>query len=307
MKKLKVAYFGTPDFSVPALELLYNHSQVELVSVISMPDRKAGRGYQIKSPEVIEFAKTHKIPFFQTQNINQEQAFLASLDDVDVFVVLAFAQFLNDKVLAIPKRGAFNIHTSLLPKYRGAAPIQYALLNGDTITGVSIQKMVKKMDAGDIACSHELSIGDSETGGQLYTRLKFQAALCLNDFISNLIKNQIEFSPQDETQVSFAPTLTRDDGKIDFHKPAETIRNQVRALSPWPGTYCELNGKRLKVFEISVEQKKLAPGELDISSGEILVGTLTQTVRLAEVQLEGKKRSSDRQLLNGIKTEVKLR
>lgn len=307
MKQFKVAFFGTPDFSVPALDLLNNHANIDLKFVISMPDRKAGRGYQVKSPEVIEYAKENKISFFQTPNINNESEFLAKLKEIDLFIVLAFAQFLKDDVLNIPKLGSFNIHTSLLPKYRGAAPIQYALLNGDASTGVSIQKMIKKMDAGDIVHGHPVTISPNETGGQLYTRLKFQAALGLSDFIEKLALDKVEYVKQDESQVSFAPTLKREDGKLNFKdKTFSEIHNQVRALYPWPGTYCLLNEKRLKVFRIEKSSFKVSPGETSVKNGELIVGIKDGSIRLCDIQLEGKKRSSDRELLNGLKTEVTL-
>lgn len=307
MKKLRVVYFGTPDFSVPSLDLLANHPCVDLKYVVSMPDRKAGRGYKLKSPEIIEYAKEKKIPYFQTSNINQEKDFLTQLGEVDVFIVLAFAQFLSEPVLNLPLKGSFNIHTSLLPKYRGAAPIQYALLNGDQETGVSIQKMVKKMDAGDIGHSHPISISPYETGGQLYTKLKYQAALALNDFLEKLLNDNIQFHSQDESLVSFAPTLKREDGKLEFsQKTFVEINNQVRALYPWPGTYCLLNEKRLKVFGVEKSSFKVSPGEAQTKNGELIIGLKDGAIRLVDIQLEGKKRSSDRELLNGLKTEIKI-
>lgn len=307
MKKLNIVFFGTPDFSVPSLEILANHPHINIKHVISMPDRKAGRGMELKSPEVIDYAKQHKIPFFQTENINKEGEFIKTLESekIDAFIVLAFAQFLGAKVLSLPNLGCFNIHTSLLPKYRGAAPIQYALLNGDSSTGVSIQRMVKKMDAGDLGWSHEVTINDGETGGQLYTRLKFQAALALNDFVYALKNNSVTYEKQDESQVSFAPTLKREDGFLDFkNQKFETILNKVCALYPWPGTYCFLDKKRMKVFSISKSSSKLAPGEINIKNSHLLVGCLDQTVRLNQIQLEGKKACSDIELLNGLKNDI---
>lgn len=306
MKKLNVVYLGTPDFSVPALDLLFNHPGINLSYVISMPDRPAGRGHQLKSPEVIEFAKANKIPFFQTENINKETEFLANLEtqNIDVIIVLAFAQFLGSKILNMSKLGCFNIHTSLLPKYRGAAPIQYALLNGDHSTGVSIQKMVKKMDAGDVCWSHPVTINPQETGGQLYTRLKYQAALALNDFINALMENNLVYTAQDESLVSFAPTLKREDGLLDFaNKTFDQLHNQIRALYPWPGTYCYLGNKRLKVFHIEKSAQSLASGKTLVKHKELFIGCLDATVRLCEIQLEGKKRGSDTELLNGFKEE----
>lgn len=309
MKKFRVAYCGTPDFSVPTLDLLSNHPLIELVKVISMPDRPAGRGMEMKSPEVIEFAKTKKIPFFQTENINREPEMLKELKslDLDFLVVLAFAQFLGSDMLNMGKLGCFNIHTSILPKYRGAAPIQYALMNGDTETGVSIQKMVKKMDAGDLVHFHTVAIAPTETGGQLYTRLKFQAALAMNDFITKIDKSEITYTSQDENQVSFAPTLKKEDGLLHFHENSmEQILNLIRALDPWPGTYCFLNGKRLKVLAAEKYHKIITPGKSENDMGSLIVGCLDGTLRLTEIQLEGKKACSDRELLNGIKAEIIL-
>jgi methionyl-tRNA formyltransferase len=309
MKKLRVVFCGTPEFSVPTLDLLFNHPQIELLKVISMPDRPAGRGMEMKSPEVIEFAKKNKIPFVQTENINKELELINELKTLhlDFVVVLAFAQFLGTDMLNVAKLGCFNIHTSLLPKYRGAAPIQYALLNGDDETGVSIQKMVKKMDAGDLVLSHKVSISSTETTGLLYTRLKFQAALSLNDFIQNILADKVTFTKQDESLVTIAPTLTKELGHLKFEtKTVKEILNLIRALDPWPGTFCFLNGKRLKILEAEKYHGKIAPGKSLNDLGSLAVGCLDGAIRLAMVQLEGKKPCSDKELLNGIKSEIHL-
>jgi methionyl-tRNA formyltransferase len=309
MKKFRVAFCGTPDFAVPTLDLLSNHPHIDVAKVISMPDRPAGRGMELKSPEVIEFAKLKKIPFFQTENINLDPSKIKELKnlELDFVVVLAFAQFLGKEMLTMGKLGCFNIHTSILPKYRGAAPIQYALLNGETETGVSIQKMVKKMDAGDLVHTHTLKIAPTENGGQLYTRLKFQAALAMNDFIHKLINNEVSYTSQDESEVSFAPTLKKEDGALKFkeHKTFQ-ILNLVRAFDPWPGTYCFLNGKRMKVLEAQLYHAKLPPGTARNDMGALVVGCVDGALRLTQVQLEGKKTCSDRELLNGIKSEITL-
>lgn len=309
MRKLRIGFCGTPEFAVPTLDMLSTHPHVEVVTVISMPDRPAGRGMELKSPEVIEFAREKKLPYFQTENLNKEPELLNKLKaaNLDFIVVLAFAQFLGEEVLKLPRLGCFNIHTSILPKYRGAAPIQYALLNGDESTGVSIQKMVKKMDAGDLVHFHEVAIAPTETGGQLYTRLKFQAALAMNDLILKVLENKLTYTAQDESQVSFAPTLKKEDGLLDFaHKTTEQILNQIRALTPWPGTYCFLNGKRLKVIEAEIYHGRFAPGKSANDMGSLVVGCLNGTLRLSQVQLEGKKQCSDGELLNGIKSDIQI-
>ena len=307
MKKLNIIFCGTPDFSVPSLEILHNHPLVNLSHIITMPDRPAGRGQNLQSPPVAEFAKNNKISLIQTENINKEEDFLKKLENekIDLIVVLAFAQFLGKKVLELPISGCFNIHTSLLPKYRGAAPIQYALLNGDKETGVSIQRMVKAMDAGDLVLSHPLKVNVNETGGQLYTRLKFQAALSLNELIHDFIEDKITYTGQDHESATFAPTLKKEDGYLNFYeRSCDSIHNQVRALIPWPGTWCKLNGKRLKVYSVEKSLKTIACGSVDTTQGNLLVGCIDGTLRLIDVQLEGKKRCTDTSLLNGLKNST---
>lgn len=302
MTKLRCVFMGTPEFSVPTLHMLNKHPEIELVSVISMPDRKKGRGQKLQSPEVIEYAKENQISYFQTTNINKEEDYLESLKNIDIIIVLAFAQFLGSKILNLPKIGCFNIHTSILPKYRGAAPIQYALLNGDKETGVSIQKMVKKMDAGDIVAFREVTIAQNETGGSLHDKLKEEAAICLNEFVDIILKNEIIYTPQSEEDVTFAPTLKKDDGYLNFKElDFENCFNKVRALFPWPGTYCYLNGKRLKILSIEKDSQKIAPGSISTKLNTLSVGCIDGSVRLSQVQLEGKKICSDFELLNGFR------
>jgi methionyl-tRNA formyltransferase len=306
MQKLNVVFCGTPDFSLPALELLHQHPHINLVGVITMPDRPAGRGQELKAPPVADYAKTHKLSLYQVENINREDDILNELETkkIDFILVLAFAQFLGSRILNMPRLGCFNIHTSILPKYRGAAPIQYALLNGDKSTGVSIQKMVKEMDAGDLVHFHELKISETETGGQLYARLKFQAALSTNTLIENILNNSLTYTKQNPDEVSFAPTLKKEDGFLDFtNSTIAKIKNQIRALDPWPGTYCLLNQQRLKVFAVEILDKNINPGKTSCDFGQLLVGTLDGTLRLLSVQLEGKKICSDQELLNGLKNK----
>ena len=305
-KKLNVVFCGTPDFSVPTLAELFNNPAINLVAVITMPDRPAGRGQELKSPPVAEFAKAHNVRLFQVENINRDLLALEELEklDIDFFLVLAFAQFLGSRVLTMPKIGCFNIHTSILPKYRGAAPIQYALLNGDTSTGVSIQKMVKEMDAGDLVHFDEINIGSDENGECLYNRLKQQSALSTKLLIDKIVDNKIIYTPQDPKGVSFAPTLKKEDGLLNFKdSDFKKIHNQVRALDPWPGTYCYLNTLRLKVFSIEKLQRSLRPGETSIEHGFLSVGLTDCSIRLSKVQLEGKKVCSDTELLNGLKNK----
>lgn len=305
-KKLNVVFCGTPDFSVPTLEELHRNPEVNLLGVVTMPDRPAGRGQELKAPPVAEFAKAHNIPLYQVENINRAPEVLEELEklDLDFILVLAFAQFLGSRVLNMPKLGCFNIHTSILPKYRGAAPIQYALLNGDTSTGVSIQKMVKEMDAGDLVHFDEVAIAPEETGESLYNKLKMKAAVSTSALIEKIQNNKIVYTPQDPAGVSFAPTIKKEDGFLNFKESDfNKIKNQIKAFDPWPGTYCFLNNMRLKVFEIEKLPRSLKPGETSIDHGHLSVGTKDGAIRLAKVQLEGKKVCSDTELLNGLKNK----
>ncbi len=305
-QKLNVVYCGTPDFSVPTLMELFNNPAINLVGVITMPDRPAGRGQELKSPPVADFAKANNIKLFQVENINREPAILEELEGmkIDFILVLAFAQFLGSRILNMPRLGCFNIHTSILPKYRGAAPIQYALLNGDTSTGVSIQKMVKEMDAGDLVHFDEINIAPDENGESLYNRLKNQAAISTKALIEKIQNDKLVYTPQDPAGVSFAPTLKKEDGLLDFkNSDYKKIYNQIRALDPWPGTYCFLNGQRLKVFSIEKLQRTLRPGETSIEHGHLSVGLSDASIRLSSIQLEGKKVCTDTELLNGLKNK----
>lgn len=306
MKKMNIVFCGTPDFAVPTLELLHQHPYVNIVAIITMPDRPAGRGQGLKSPPIAEYAKLHKLPLYQVENINREEIILDELSSkkIDFFLVLAFSQFLGSRILNLPKFGCFNIHTSILPKYRGAAPIQYALLNGDSTTGVSIQKMVKEMDAGDLVHFHEIAIAEYETCSLLYTRLKFQAALSTNTLLDDILKNKLTLTKQDINMVTFAPTLKKEDGFLNFKESTIIkIQNQIKAFDPWPGTYCFLNAQRLKIFEIEKLQRKLMPGETSIEHGHLAIGVLDGVIRLSSVQVEGKKICSDTELLNGLKNK----
>lgn len=309
MKELRTVFLGTPDFSVPTLKSLYQNPNIDLIHVISMPDRPAGRGQNLKSPPVIEFAKQNNIVFSQTENINKDQKLLTILQDmeIDIIIVLAFAQFLGTKILEMPRIAPFNIHTSLLPKYRGAAPIQYALLNGDNKTGVSIQRMVKKMDAGDLVHSVSVDIQPNETGGELWSKLQDLAAEACTQFIDKVVHDEIEYLPQNEEDVSFAPTIEKKDGLIDFNQLTfKEIQNKIRAFDPWPGTYFFLDNKRVKLFAIEKCSIELEPGESKIIEANLCVGTKSDSLKIAEIQFEGKSRSSFRDFLNGYRGEMKL-
>jgi methionyl-tRNA formyltransferase len=307
MSAFRTVFMGTPDICSEVLAELNKNPKIDLVQVISMPDRPAGRGHKLKSPEVIDFARDNNIAFYQTDNINRDLKTLQNLGEIDLIIVFAFAQFLNDQILNYPKLGCFNIHTSLLPKYRGAAPIQYAILNGDSITGVSIQRMVKKMDAGDIAQLLEIKIEDNETSESLYNKLKSLSATCLNQLVENLPLSESDFIVQDESQVSFAPTIKKSQGHIIFEKVSYTqIDRKLRAFTPWPGIFCFINGKRAKILEVEESLFSIEPGVIKIQDNSICVGCLNGAIRLKKLHIEGKKPAMDTELINGYQNGIEL-
>jgi methionyl-tRNA formyltransferase len=302
-RPLKCLFMGTPDFAVPALEILANHPSIELSLVISMPSRPKGRGQEINDPPVITFCKEQKISFMQSENINKDEKLIQECKNIapDFIIVLAFAQFLNDQWLNLAKNGCFNIHTSLLPRWRGAAPITYALLHGDQVTGVSIQKMVKKMDAGDICQKMDITIREHETGGSLYARLKFAAALTLEQFILNLVNNSLSYEQQDEKEITFAKTLTREEGECHFAlKSALEIERRARALYPWPGTYFFIKGKRVKIHHLIIPKAldSIDPGKILIKNDAIYIGCEKGAVQLLFLQSEGKKKMNAQQFIH---------
>jgi len=300
---------GTPQFSIPTLEALRLSDLVDLVAVVTMPDRPAGRGKQLQSPAVAEYAKLHSIRLFQELNINKSQEFLSFCKTTkpDVFIVLSFAQFLSQKTLDIPRLGCFNIHTSLLPKYRGAAPIHYALKNGDLETGVSIQRMVKKMDAGDLCLSLPVKILKDDDIVSLSNKLSQLSAESMTVFLNQLVHNSLKFASQDENAVSIAPEIGKEEGLVHFQKQSATeIINLYRAYKLWPSLFYYHQGTRYKIAELALEEQSssgLAPGLVDLNSGRLLIGTAKGAVEILQIQPEGKKAISIKDYMNGLKSK----
>lgn len=286
---------------------------VDLITVITMPDRKSGRGQKRTQPPIAKFCEDYKLPCFQTKNINDENDFLNFLKTrkIDLIVVLAFSQFFSSDLIDLPRIGCFNIHTSLLPKWRGAAPIQYALLRGEERTGITILRMTLKMDAGDLVLQDELPIKSFETSTMLTLRLKFKAIETLDKFFVLLENDKITYTPQDLSKISYAPSIDKKDGMIDFkNETAARIVDRVRAFHLKPGSYCLLSSKkRLKILEaIPFVGMSLEPGVFDTSLGFLLVGTADKgLLRLSCIQLEGRKKTSDQDFINGLqKSPLKL-
>jgi len=298
----RIIFFGTPDFAIPSLRGLLE-GRDEVVAVVTQPDRSKGRGRKVIPPPVKEFALQKEITPFQPEKVKEEwfQDILKGLHP-DLFVVVAFGQILPRSVLIIPKYGGINLHASLLPKYRGAAPIAWAILNGEKVTGVSTMMMDEGMDTGEILLQAEVPIGEEETAETLHDKLASLGAQLLMETLEKMKKGDLCPIPQDHSKATFAPPLKKEDGWIDWKKEAEKISRQVRAFNPWPGAFTEWSGHLLKIFlgEVRHGTPKGETGEvLWVGSDFIEVETGKGSFLIKEVQLEGKRRMGVRDFLSG--------
>ncbi|QNM93843.1 methionyl-tRNA formyltransferase [Mycoplasma sp. Pen4] len=242
---MKIVLAGTPEFAVPAFrEVIENF---EVVAIISQPDRPANRGYKVIPTPVSLLAKEYNIPLFQPNKISEVYDELAKLD-FGIFLTCAFGQFIPNKILALPKKAAINIHGSLLPKYRGAAPIQYSLLNGDKQTGLSLIYMIDKMDAGNILKTAAIDIEETDTSDTLFAKLSALAASKITSWLHDVETNNIDNIIQDEEQVVLSPKLLKENAFLDPNSTREEAFNKIRAFSSNPGAYTFVNDKRLKVY-----------------------------------------------------------
>ncbi|MBP9674934.1 MAG: methionyl-tRNA formyltransferase [Bacteriovoracaceae bacterium] len=309
MEKIKIIFCGTPALCLPTLNMLVKNPLVDLLMIITPPDKPAGRKLILTPPATAEFAKKNNIPLRQTGHIASDINLISEIRHLspDIILVFAFSGFLSEEILNLPKLGCFNIHTSLLPKYRGAAPIQYALLRGDHITGISIQKMVKKMDAGDIALKEEITIAPSDNLESLSLKFEDVCASTAFKFLAQLHTKNISLTKQDEDQVTFAPSLKKEQGFLDFkNNEIKNLINQVRALNPWPGTYFLSQGKKIKVLQLEESPEDVPCGKVETHKHKILVGCKKGTLRLLQVQAEGKKPCKDSEFLKGLREPIIL-
>ncbi len=298
----RIIFFGTPAFAVPSLKSLLQGPD-EVAAVVTQPDRGKGRGQKVTYSPVKEVALEYGIPFFQPERV-REEAFQENVRHVgaDLLVVVAFGQILAQSLLEIPGSGAINVHASLLPKYRGAAPIQWAVLSGEKVTGVTTMLMDEGMDTGDILLQREVPIGGKETAGTLQDRLSMAGADLLLRTIEEMKAGSIHPVRQNHSQATYAPILKKEDGHIDWKREAKAIDCQVRGLDPWPGAFAYWEGKLLRVCEgeaaerVSVE----SPGAVVwVCADFIEVKTGEGSYLIREVQLEGKRRMTVRDFLSG--------
>lgn len=292
---------GTPEFAVPALKALLGSEEV--VGVVTQPDRPRGRGRKLRPSPVKEVALEADLRVFEPERI-KDSAFLADLAKLapDLIVVAAYGKILPKEILDLPRYGCWNIHASLLPKYRGAAPIQWALINGERETGITIMQMDEGLDTGPILLQKSLTIGEDETFGELYQRLAQLGAKALMEALELLKVGQLSPRPQPEDGVSYAPPIEKGMGRLDFSRPASELACLIRAFDPRPGAYTHWDGKLLKVFSPSIipEDVSEAPGTiLGLTEGGLGVATGKGILVLGELQLEGKKRLPAKEFLRG--------
>ncbi len=290
---------GSPEFAVPSLEKLAN-SQHNILAVVSGPDKRRGRGSKKEPTDVKRTALELKLPVIDVVDLNDSQ-FQDELKELnpDLLVVVAF-RILPREILDIPRKGSVNLHASLLPKYRGAAPIHHAVMNGETETGCTVFFINEKVDTGLIIDRKKTYIAPDETTGELYKRLKTLGADLLLESINKIETGNYEPVQQNHSQSSPAPKLFREDARIDFNMSGPDVHNKIRGLSPFPGAWCMYEDKKMNLYRSAIGPDiDLKPGELALSDDKLLAGCKEGTVELIEVQLPGTKRMSGREFANG--------
>jgi methionyl-tRNA formyltransferase len=300
---MKLVFMGTPQFAVPSLEKLIK-SGYEIAAVVTQPDRKSGRGHKLVPPPVKVLAEQNGISVLQFDKIKSSEG-VAALKALapDMIVTAAFGQILSKEILDIPPLGCLNVHASLLPKYRGAAPIQWAIINGETRTGVTIMYMNEGLDTGDMIMSSAVEIGKDMTGGELYEQLAELGAELLIQTIENILSGNARRVTQDEAQSSYYPPLNKALAEVDWTKSAQDIHNLVRALDPIMGGIAHMGGETIKIWRTIVQDGSAEPGSLvhaDAKNG-LVAGTGSGLLRIEEMQAPGGKRMSPSDYLRGKK------
>lgn len=305
---MKVVYMGTPDFAVPPLRALVK-AGYEVVGVVTQPDKPKGRSKTLLPPPVKEEALKYNIPVYQPLKV-REPEFMETLKNLapDVIVVAAFGQIIPKAILDLPEFGCLNIHASLLPKYRGAAPIQQAVINGDKEAGVTIMKMGTGLDTGDMISRASVLLAEDETGGSLFDRLSELGAELLVKTLPSVFDGTAVYEPQpEESPTPYAGMITKQMGLLNFQKDAETLERLIRGLNPWPSAYTYLNGKTLKIWKAAVEKSGSEPENpgtiIKADKDGIHVVCGQDILILQEVQLEGKKRMDAAAFLRGCHVE----
>ncbi|MCI5616992.1 methionyl-tRNA formyltransferase [Ruminococcus sp. LCP21S3_E8] len=298
---MNVVFMGTPDFAVPSLENIAKVHNVQ--AVFTQPDKPVGRKMVLTPPDVKVCAEKLGIPVYQPVKLKDSDSYEIIKElNPDVIVVVAYGQILPENILNIPKYGCINVHGSLLPKYRGAAPIQWSVLNGDKVTGVTTMYMEKGLDTGDILETKEYEIGINDTAGEVFDTLAEMGGKLILDTLEKAEKGQLHPIKQDDSKSSYAKMLDKSMCNIDFSKTNLQVHNQVRGLSPWPVASTKLNGKVLKIFETRLAEGKGKPGEI-LNTNPLTIACGEGAVVVNTVQLQGKKKMDSKAFLQGHKLE----
>jgi methionyl-tRNA formyltransferase len=302
---MRIVFCGTPEFAVPSLQRLAAEPGISVEGVITQPDRPRGRGQHISGSPVKEAALAANLHVFQPETIKSDSAqeFLKRIAP-DAVVIIAYGQIIPARLLTLPRIGWINLHASLLPRYRGAAPIHWAIANGETTTGLTTMQIDAGMDTGPTLLQHELEIGPDETSPELAARMSEIGAGLIVDSLLRLDRGEISPQPQDNGKASYAPILKKEDGRIDWTRTAPQIYNRMRGFAPWPGAYTTFRGQTCHVWgrpeSSAAAEGHIAPGEIVSSMKDVYVVCGEKTcLRLESVQLEGRKRISAREFANG--------
>ncbi|MEC4676133.1 MAG: methionyl-tRNA formyltransferase [Nitrospirota bacterium] len=298
---MRIFFFGTPDFAIPSLNALMESGE-DIVGVVSQPDRLKGRGHKLSRPPVKEFAILHGIPVMQPPDIKTPSFFEElSAQSPEIIIVVAYGKLIPPDILRLPPMGCINVHASLLPEYRGAAPIQRALINGETVTGVTTMFMDEGLDTGDILLQEETVINSEDNAYTLGLKLAGIGAALLVRTLDGLRDNSVQRRPQ-TGEPSYAPVLKKDDGRIDWSLPAKKILDLIRGTYPWPGSYCYFNKERISVIGAKLidTDTQSTPGMIiKITGNGLHIGTGKGIISLLEVKPEGRKPMSGRAFANG--------
>ncbi len=305
MNELKIVYMGTPEFSVGPLRELINNYDVELV--VTQPDKYVGRKKVLTPSKVKEFALENGIKVFQPNKIREEYKEIIDLKP-DLIVTCAYGQIIPKELIDYPKYGCINIHASLLPEYRGGAPIHHAVMDGKDKTGITIMFMNEKMDEGDILYQKEIPILDTDNTSIMFDKLSLLGSEMISEFIPKIIKGDINPIKQDNTKATYAYNITKEDEKIDFNDYATNIYNKIRGLSEIPGAYAFLDNKRIKIFNSKIGKEKTGrPGEItNVYEDGIGISSKDYEIIITDIQIEGKTRELVKDYLHGIQDKNKL-
>ena len=300
---MRIVFIGAGEIGVPTLQALLRSSEHQLTGVVTQPDKPVGRAQRIEPTPIKRALVGSNVPILQPARIKDRQAIeeIRALQP-DAIVVIAYGQILPREVLEIPRIACLNLHASLLPRWRGAAPIQAAIAAGDPETGITVMYMAEGLDTGDILLQRRIDILPTDTGGSLHDRLGQIAPDALLEALQMLAKGNAPRIPQDNALATYAPKLTRDNGKIDWAEPAELIERKIRAFNPWPGAFTEIaspDPRKLKIFSAAIVDLNGKPGEFLRSDKELVIAAGKNALSLCEVQVDGKRRMSAAEFLRG--------